>query len=466
MRFYEQLDRFGSRTAMVCDDGTRYTFQALEQQAARFAELVYTPERRVAFLVSNNVEQTVWGYVGFMKAGVAPLMVGSKTTPELFRSLLDRYHPTWVWAEESFFCENPQYRHGDYVLSRLDYAPYPIHPELATMLTTSGSTGSPKCVRQSYSNIEFSNESGIEAFSLTENDSFITTLPLNYCYSLNLMQMHLLSGAKLIMNRAGVMSRDFWNLLREERATGFAGVTFTYEVLKKLRFPSMDTPSLRYVTQAGSKMEREAILDMAPKLNQKGIDFLVFYGQTEATCFISYVPPEWQLAKAGCIGISIPGGKLSMIDDNGAPMQAIGQRGELVFEAPNVAFGYAQDYSELNRGDDCNGRLATGDYVTVDEDGFYTIAGRKKRFLKIHGERVSLDEIESLLKKQGHEAACKGTDDHIQIYTTEADTGTVMADISALTKINRECLSVYRVSEIPRSEAGKIHYAALESSVI
>ena len=466
MRFYEQLDRFGSRTAMVCDDGTKYTFQELEQQAARFAEQVYTPGRRLGILVSNNVEQAVWGYVGFMKAGVVPLMISRKVTPELFRFLLDRYHPTWVWSEESFFCENPQYRHGEYVLSKLDYEPYPIHPELATMLTTSGSTGSPKCVRQTFDNIDFSNRSTISCVGLTENDSFITTLPLNYGYGLNFLQMHLLTGGKMIMTRDGIMTREFWNLLRDERATSFGGVTFTYEVLKKLHFTSMDTPSLRYLTQAGSKMEREAILDIVPALNKKGIDFIVFYGQTEATCFMSYVPPAWQLTKAGCIGIPIPGGALSMIDDNGAPMQTVGKRGELVYHGPNVTFGYAESYAELNRGDDWSGCLVTGDYVTIDEDGFYTIAGRKKRFLKIHGERVSLDEIEFLLKKQGYDNACKGADDHAQIFTTEADIGKVMADLNRLTKINRECLEVYRVSELPRNESGKLLYAELENRVI
>lgn len=77
-----------------------------------------------------------------------------------------------------------------------------------------------------------------------------------------------------------------------------------------------------------------------------------------------------------------------------------------------------------------------------------------------------LSEVESLLRERGYDNACKGKDDMVQIYTTEADIGKVMADINKLTAINRECLSVYRVSEIPRNEAGKVTYAALDAAVI
>lgn len=466
MKFYENLDRFGDSPALACDDGTKYTYSELEQLATAFAQRVFSPERRLAFVIVNNCEQTIWGYLGFLKAGVVPLLLGSKLSKELFHRLCDLYHPTWIWAEESYFCENPQFRHGSYVLSKRDAELYEIHPELCMMLTTSGSTGSPKCVRQTQANLEINSTDTIEHLGLSQKEAFITTLPMNYTYGLMLVQSHLLAGAKLIMNRSSVLTRDFWQLLNEEKATSFAGVPFTYDMLRRLHFTSMDLPSIRYVTQAGGKMEREAIMEVATALNQKGKDFIVMYGQTEGTCFMSYVPAESQISQAGSIGIPFRSGKFSLIDEFGNPINDLGKSGELVFSGTTVSFGYAESWQDLSKGDVWKGYLPTGDLATCNEEGYFTIVGRKKRFLKIHGERINLDEVEDLLRKQGYENACQGKDDSIRIYTTEADTAKVMADISSMTAINRECLTVLQISEIPRGEAGKVLYSALDSCVI
>lgn len=466
MKFYENLDRFGDSPALACDDGVKYTYRQLEAQAEMFAQRVYSPVRRLAFVIVNNCEQTVWGYLGFLRAGVVPLMLGSKLSEELFDRLCALYHPTWIWAEESFFCENEQYRHGSYVLSKLEAEPYEIHPELCMMLTTSGSTGSPKCVRQTKSNLEINSTDTVAHLGLSQSEAFITTLPMNYTYGLMLVQSHLLAGAKLIMNRASVLSRDFWQLLKDEKATSFAGVPFTYDMLRRLHFTSMDLPSLRYVTQAGGKMERDAILEVATALNKKGKDFIVMYGQTEGTCFMSYVPAQSQISQAGSIGIPFNSGSFSLIDEQGSPITELGKSGELVFSGTTVSFGYAEGRQDLSKGDVWQGYLPTGDLAVCNADGYYTIVGRKKRFLKIHGERINLDEVEDLLRKRGYENVCRGKDDNISIYTTHTDTASVLQEISAMTGINRECLTVQRISEIPRGEAGKVLYSALDSYVI
>lgn len=466
MKFYENLDRFGDHTALACDDGVRFSYTELERQVREFADRIYSPERKLAFLVTNNCAESVWGYVGMMRAGVVPLLIGRKVSKELFDFLMGCYHPAWVWAEESYFCENPQYRHGNYVLSKMSFETYDIHPDLCVMHTTSGSTGSPKCVRQSQANVEYMSTQTAKYLGLTENDSNISTLPMNYGYGTNCIQTHLLVGGKLIMTQESILSRKFWDIFREEKATNFGGVVFTYDMLKKMHFSTMDVPSLRFMTQAGGKFERDAILNFMPAMQAKGVDLTVFYGQTEGTCFMSIVKPEMALAKAGTIGIPYEGLNFSLIDEDGSLITKPNTRGELVIDGPAICMGYAEHWNELSLGDDWHGHLVTGDYVTVDEDGYYTIVGRKKRFLKIHGERVSLDEVESLLRERGYDNACKGKDDMVQIYTTEADIGKVMADINKLTAINRECLSVYRVSEIPRNEAGKVTYAALDAAVI
>lgn len=466
MYFFENLDRFGDNQALVCENGVRYTYTELERQVSRFADCVFCPERKLAFLVTSNCEESVWGYIGLIRAGVVPLMIGKKVSYELFQTLLNYYHPAWVWAEESYFCYNPQYRHGNYVLSKMDSVPYDIHPDLCVLHTTSGSTGSPKCVRQSKANVEYMSALTAKYLGLTEHDSMISTLPMNYGYGTNSLQIHLRVGAKIIMTENSILSREFWETFRREKATNFGGVVFTYDMLQKMHISTMELPSLRFLTQAGGKFEKNAIEKFLPPMQAKGVDLTVFYGQTEGTCFMSIVPPEKALEKAGTIGVPYDGLTFSIIDDDGNSVKKPHTRGELVIDGPAICMGYAEKCEELNLGDEWHGHLVTGDYVTVDEDGYYTIVGRKKRFLKIHGERVSLDEIEGLLRERGYNNACKGKDDHVEIYTTENDLDKVMTDINNLTAINRECLSVFRVTEIPRNEAGKVQYAALDSAVI
>ena len=465
MRFYEQLDRFGDSVALLCDDGAKYTYRQLETQTMMFAQRVYSPVRRVAFIIVNNCEQSVWGYLGFLRADVVPLLLGNKLSHELFERLIEMYHPTWIWAEEDYFCQNEQYRHGKYVLSKLDAEPYSIHPDLCMMLTTSGSTGSPKCVRQTKANLEINSTCAVEHLRLSQEECFMTTLPMNYTYGLMSLQSHLLAGARIIMNRHSVMTREFWQLLQEHKATSFAGVPFTYEMLRRMRFTSMDLPHLRYVTEAGGKMEKDAIIEVATALNKKGKDFIVLYGQTEGTCFMSYVPHEQQITKAGSIGVPFRCGEFSLVDEDGKTISGIGKSGELVFSGTSVCFGYAEGWQDLELGDVWNGYLPTGDIAQCDEDGFYTIVGRKKRFLKIHGERINLDEIEGLLRDRGIENVCQGRDDEICIYTTNEDVTAIRTQLNQLTGINRECLTVRRIPYIPRNESGKILYSELDKLI-
>ena len=120
------------------------------------------------------------------------------------------------------------------------------------------------------------------------------------------------------------------------------------------------------------------------------------------------------------MGIAIPGGKFHLIDPEGKEITEPGITGELVYEGKNVTLGYAERGEELIKGDERHGVLKTGDMAQFDEDGYYYIVGRKKRFLKIYGNRVNLDEMERLIKgKFEIEAASAGVDDHLYLFVLD-----------------------------------------------
>lgn len=166
------------------------------------------------------------------------------------------------------------------------------------------------------------------------------------------------------------------------------------------------------------------------------------------------------------MGIAIPGGTFRLVDENGETIESPEVAGELVYSGDNVTLGYARDRFDLNKPDENGGVLHTGDMAKRDADGFYYIVGRKKRFLKLFGNRVNLDEVEGLLKQQGIDCACTGVDDRMEVYVTDAgQVDTVSAFLKEHTSINHSGFKVRAIDAIPRSEAGKVLYSALKVGI-
>ena len=179
---------------------------------------------------------------------------------------------------------------------------------------------------------------------------------------------------------------------------------------------------------------------------------------------MAYLPYERSLEKIGSIGIPVPGGKLSLIDEDGNAVTEPGIVGELVYEGPNVTMGYSSGPDDLAEGDSLCGRLLTGDLAKFDEEGYYYITGRKKRFLKLFGKRVSLDECEKMLQETfGIDCACGGRDDLLGIFVTDAQFEKPCCEyLSRKLGLADSSITARTISQIPRNEAGKIQYKDLK----
>ena len=188
------------------------------------------------------------------------------------------------------------------------------------------------------------------------------------------------------------------------------------------------------------------------------------YGQTEATARMSYLPYEKALEKYGSMGIAIPGGKFTLLDVDDSEILQADQVGELVYKGANVTLGYAECGEDLSHGDERHGILKTGDMAKRDADGYYYIVGRKKRFLKLYGNRINLDEIDRMIKQEfpGIDCASTGTDQCMEIYITDAGfCEQVEGFVFERTHINEHAYRVHYLKEIPRNDAGKILYREL-----
>jgi long-chain acyl-CoA synthetase len=461
MSFYNDLSSHLSNIAIIQDGAGYITYNELEKTAYSISSQI-EKKKALVFIFCLNTIESVAGYLGCLNAGHVPLLIDSAINENLTRSLLDTYKPNYIWAPSYLNMGIPKYKLGDYILSELYEEQHLINPELALLLTTSGSTGSPKLVRLSYKNLDANTRSIVQYLDLDETERPITTLPMNYTYGLSIINSHLAVGATILMTNATLIQKEFWDFFKKQNATSFGGVPYTYEILKKLRFFNMDLPSLKTMTQAGGKLLPELHREFAEFARKTGRRFIVMYGQTEATARMAYLPHEKAIEKYGSMGIAIPGGKFRLFDVDDNEIVEPNTTGELIYEGPNVSLGYAICGEDLAKGDENNGVLRTGDMAQMDVDGFFYIVGRKKRFLKLFGNRVNLDEIEQLLKARGYDCACTGTDDNLLVALTEKKAiNEVETFLPSLLRIHKSAISVKYIPEIPKNEAGKTIYIKL-----
>lgn len=461
------LDKYKDNTAIITESGERISYTKLTQYCSELTSNI--KKRCLVFNLCRNEIGSLIGYVGCINAKIVPLMVKSDLDYELLQELITTYKPNYINLPtdmvDKFTDYKIIYENLNYSLLETQYnSVFSLNDELALLLTTSGSTGSPKLVRQSYKNIEANTKSIVEYLNLSVKERAITTLPMNYTYGISIINTHLWVGASIILTDKGLMQKEFWQQMKEFEATSFGGVPYTYEMLNRLRFERMQLPALRYVTQAGGKLSPQLHEKFAKWAIDSGKEFIVMYGQTEATARMSYLPAEKALEKYGSMGIAIPGGKFSLIDVDGNEIKDPETVGELVYTGDNVTLGYAECGDDLSKGDERNGRLETGDMAKFDKDGYFFIVGRKKRFLKIFGNRVNLDETEQLLKTRfaSFECACSGVDDKMSIYITDENAkNDVLSFITDKLKFNAIAFKIIVVSAIPRNESGKVLYKDL-----
>ncbi len=461
------LEQFRENIALRDENGRTLSYGELSEETRRIAEAV--GRRSLVFSLCRNTIGSVLGYVAFLNGHIPPVLLNSHLEETLLAGLLQTYQPAFIWipAEQAdqFTEMKPVYGCYDYVLLKTGYkTEYPLYDRLGLLLTTSGSTGSPKLVRQSYENILDNARAIVSYLELDATECPITTLPMNYTYGLSIINSHLLVGATLLLTEKTLMQKEFWSFFKEAGATSFGGVPYTYEMLDRLRFFRMELPSLRTMTQAGGKLLPELHEKFALYAQENGKKFVVMYGQCEATARMGYLPPERAIEKKGSMGIVIPGGKFHLIDADGNEVIEPLTTGELVYEGKNVTLGYAECGEDLAKGDERNGILETGDMAQFDADGFYYIVGRKKRFLKIYGNRVNLDEIDRMVKGEfGIDAAAGGIDDHMYIFVTEEGyADSIREFVARKTGLNPAAFRVLTINEIPKNDAGKTLYQELE----
>jgi len=466
--FWQKLNNFSKQIACVdTSTGKSISYSELETDSNIVANKTKLSNKGIIFLFTSNTLDCIVTYLGILRSGNAVLLVDEKLNNEIRNNLIDIYNPEFIITSTDAQLENYHiYSKYDSLLffRRNNFIVGKIYSELGVLLSTSGTTGSPKLARLSYKNVQSNAESIADYLQIDSNERPITTLPLNYSYGLSVVNSHLLKGATIILTDKTVFFRDFWNVFNEYKCTSFAGVPYTYTMLKRISFENIELPTLKHFTQAGGKLSEEFIRHFNQYALEKRVNFFVMYGQTEATARITYVPPERLSDKIGSIGISIPGGELKIMNDE-IEITNPNEVGEIVYKGDNVMLGYAETRDDLSKGDELNGTLYTGDLGYKDKDGFFYVTGRMKRFIKIFGLRINLDEVQKMIENHfGISAACTGRDDLLKVLVHSDDKlaeVNVKNEILKMYKLNFKSVVVKSTNQIPTNSSGKYDYTKI-----
>jgi len=465
LSFWDSLSNFSNKIALI-DEITEetVTYDALNSHATNFSNKFSFDEKKLFLLFCDNSIENIILYTSILKSGNTVFLADSKMDESLRINLINIYVPDFIIDSEKVYVKysGSQLLKHYFLFERIEeISSSKIFEPTAVLLSTSGTTGSPKLVRLSNLNIQSNANSIVEYLNIGVNERAITSLPISYSYGLSIINSHLTAGASLLCTNKSIVTRDFWKSFDKFKCTSFAGVPYMYQTLQKIKFYTMNLPSLKTMTQAGGRLSEEYIKYFFNLSKEKGFNFFVMYGQTEATARISYVPCEKLETKIGSIGIPIPEGRIELrknsVDDDS---------GELVYHGKNVMLGYASNREDLSNDDELKGQLLTGDLARVDEDGFYYITGRTKRFLKIFGLRLNLDEVEKLIENQFQlPNACFGSDDKITVLVEVQDlksTELIKNKLIEIYKLHHSVIEIKQISQIPVTSSGKKDYAKIK----
>jgi acyl-coenzyme A synthetase/AMP-(fatty) acid ligase len=421
--------------------------------------------RGLVFLFARTAVDTVVDHVAALHHGAPVALLDPTLRPEQARGLVARYRPEVV-IDAPDGCADTDRTAVDARTRVLEGAARSPHPDLAVLLTTSGSTGSPKFVRLSRANVEANTRSIIASLGITAADRAITTLPLHYSFGMSVLNTHLAAGGSVVVTSATLLESRFWEVVREHRPTSFSGVPYTFHMLRRAGFETMDLPSVRMLTQAGGKLEPAMVTRFHELMTRRGGAFHVMYGQTEAAPRMTCLPTAALPAKLGSAGLPMSGGRIEVCDADGRPLPT-GRTGHIVYTGPNVMMGYAEGPADLALGDVHGDRLETGDLGHLDEDGYLFVTGRTKRIGKVYGTRVSLDEVEQMLHGHGHGPVAVVAGPDTLVVHCEWPDESAFADqrrrLAHDLRVPISAIRFHRADPLPKTPNGKIDYRTLEA---
>jgi acyl-CoA synthetase (AMP-forming)/AMP-acid ligase II len=334
-------------------------------------------------------------------------------------------------------------------------------------MATSGSTGVPRLVMVSHGNLRTNTEAIVRSQHLGTDEKAMLVMPVSYCFGASVMHSHLYQGGGVVFDSRFMFPDKVLRAINTYACTTFAGVPAVYNILlRRSNLRSVPMPGLRRFLQAGGALAAESIQEMLSAVPTA--EFFAMYGQTEATSRISTLPPGRLGEKLGSVGLPMDNLTIRIVDEEGRVLPT-GQTGEIQVRGPSICSGYFDDLEATERKFG-NGWLRTGDLASRDDEGYLWIKGRTSEFMKIRGVRVSFGEVEARVATIPGVYECAATatqhpeaGEALALFIVADDRGGVVAErVRRALPHQWTCASVRVVSELPKTENGKIARSQLQ----
>lgn len=419
----------------------------------------------VAFAYLNNSIDSVSWLFRLWSSPVVVALLPDSLAVDLKESLEKIYNPDCIVdfkrsGIQGFIEESNCFLKQEYSDKlRHESSNHLIHKsKIKLLLNTSGTTGSPKFVKLSEDNVLQNALSVCKYLPIQSDDVTPLNLPIYYSFGLSVLISNCIGGGTILCSNDEIVQRNFWENANRYQITSIAGVPTSYELLSKLKFFKNPTPSLRYLIQAGGRLNENLVEEVAKSSVQFSYFFYMMYGATEATARMSFLDPTKVIRKFNSIGQPISGGLFKIDEANN----------ELLYKGPNVFGGYSKGRNDLQTFENIEW-LRTGDLAIQDEEGDYVIIGRINRIVKIFGKRINLDELEQLINKKFETIVYIESyfDKIIGLFITfENDTDSILHEILDFLQkqlyLHKSVIKTVILQDVPLLPNGKINHQKLK----
>lgn len=448
---WEWLGDLIGRTAMLnpnqealvdLDSERHYTYGELHERANRLAnywveQLGIEKGDRVAILSRNRVEMLdVLFACG--KCGAIFVPYNVRLTSSELEQLIRKEEPKVIFYEETFKStiqeiqvqrptlrtyisfdpvENSQEVTYEEMLNYPNDTPrrcQELDPEdIYLLIHTGGTTGLPKGAMISHRAVLYNQLNNILDWGLNSEKTFHLLLPMFHTGGLNLLTLPLLSvGGRVLINRAFDPALTLKIIHKYRPHYVFGAATIFRMIAEQPEFEKTDWSSVEWVISGAAPTP----VQLMEKFWKKGIKMCLGYGLTEGgptniVTPVRFMTMDQIKEKHASVGKSFYFTMAKIVDSEGEEVNP-GEVGELIFTGPQIFSGYWQNEEETKK-TLRNGWVYTGDMAQKDDDGFYTIVGRKKNMFISGGENVFPPEIETVLYQipEVHECCVIGVPD-------------------------------------------------------
>lgn len=464
MNFLNKVNSLKKKSKIFDNQNNQIDIKELSNFSKKLNKTLLKKNGLILVFSENTIEFLI-GYYSFLKLGVPQMILNNQINDNDLKKILKNYRPTYLYINKKAFISKKilfsKFRIIDeikenLVLFSMKNTPYKINKKLALLISTSASTGSQKFVRISHENLIDNTEKIVKALKIKSSDTSITTMPPNYTYGLTIINTHLVQGGNLIMTNSSIFEKKFWEMIKEYKVTNINGVPYFYEMLKKLKVNKEKLPNLKFFTSAGGALDVSVYNYFKKFVSEFNIKFFCMYGQAEATSRISILNHKDFHTKFGTIGKVLDGGQL-YIDKNK-------KKGELIYTGKNVCLGYAKNFRDLKKGDENKKILRTGDIVKKYKNEFIII-GRKKRFAKIYGHRINLDDIQKKLRDSELECVCIEKNNQVYLLTNNKKHIEKIKNELRNHNLNQNYFKTLFVKKFLYNSNGKISYPMMKKNL-